>query len=168
MRDHLQQTGHLEGRGYSGHRLLGHSAGNHGTWEGTLTGVVPFRSAARGSLLRQACSSVKPATLVLVCILFVFSCVGCRTLDGKMQRQVGQPRDKLIEEFGPPQRELRLMDGTTALWFQRGPSGKFSFTAGGGYPAGTCREVFYLNRKGIVTSASVHDCVGVCLGRYCW
>jgi len=89
--------------------------------------------------------------LFFVCILFVFSCAGCRTLDGRMQSQVGQPRDKLIEKFGPPDRDMRLMDGRTVLWFQ----------------TGACREIFRLNRKGIVTSASAHDCVGVCLGPYC-
>ena len=93
------------------------------------------------------------SALVSIALLSAVWCLGCRTLDGKMQRQVGQPRDKLIEKFGPPERDIRLMDGRTVLWFQ----------------TGACREIFHLNREGIVTSASsAHDCVGVCLGPYCW
>jgi len=107
---------------------------------------------------------MKPLSVSVVAIGFLFALwyMGCRTFYDKMQRQVGQPRDKLIEEFGPPQRDMRLMDGRTVLWFQplsRGPTD---------YRHETCREIFYLNRKGIVTSASAQGCVGVCLGPYCW
>jgi len=100
--------------------------------------------------------------LVLVWILLIVSCVGCRTLDGKMQHQVGQPRDKLIEEFGPPDREINIGDGRTVVWYQ--PWGRNPAD----YPFGTCLEIFHFNKKGIVTSASAHNCVGVCLGPYCW
>jgi hypothetical protein len=99
---------------------------------------------------------------VSIGLLFAFWCMGCRTLDTKMQHQVGQPRDKLIEEFGPPDREINIGDGRTVVWYQ--PWGRNPTD----YPFGTCLEIFHLNKKGIVTSASAHNCVGVCLGPYCW
>ena len=129
-----------------------HSAPGQRVWMVAFV-IVSTRPLRAYNPCELSMKRAKPLS-VSVCIglLFALWCMGCRTLDGKMQRQVGQPRDKLIEKFGPPERDIRLMDGRTVLWFH----------------TGVCRVIFHLNREGIVTSASAHDCVGVCLGPYCW
>jgi hypothetical protein len=100
---------------------------------------------------------------VLVCILLVVSLAGCNKLNNKLQSWVGQPREKLIKEFGPPAREMRLMDGRTVVWFQP-PSSSDADE----FPVASCRKVFHLDKNGIVTSASAQNCVGICLGPHCW
>jgi hypothetical protein len=99
--------------------------------------------------------------MVLGYILFAVSIADCTRLDNKIQAWVGQPRDKLIKEFGPPTREMRLIDGRTVIWYEPRP------TDPADQPQ-ACREIFHLDSNGIVTSASEQNCVGLCLGPHCW
>jgi len=102
---------------------------------------------------------------VFIGLLSALYCLGCSTLDEKMQARMAEPRDKLIEDFGPPDNEIGLSNGGRSLvWIQPWASGDSK-----GFSAGTCRKVFNLNNEGLVSSASAHGCGwGVCLGRFCW
>ena len=106
---------------------------------------------------------MKPLSVsVRIALLFAVWCTGCRTLDGKIRHQVGDSRDELIEEFGQPDREMRLTDGRTVLWFQPWSHKPTDYTTA------TCLEIFHLDSKGIVTSATTHGCDGFCVGSHCW
>src|SRR5215475_7652686 len=95
------------------------------------------------------------AALVLLVLLG-----GCNTLNDRMQSWIGQPRDKLIDVWGPPDREEKRADGATSLLYlqesARGYAAGNASRISGAYSAGACRMVFNLDGAGIVRSCSYY------------
>jgi hypothetical protein len=66
--------------------------------------------------------------VMAVCLLSAAAC-STSTLGDKMRTWVGQPRDRLVQVWGPPDRETPLGDGGTSLLYVQQSAGGY---AGGG------------------------------------
>jgi hypothetical protein len=116
------------------------------------------QSNSRDSLVRcfQTVHHSRVAKYVLAASL-VFA-AACGTLGDKMRSWVGQPRDKLVRVWGPPDKETPLGDGGTSLLYVQQSAGGYAEGTQNGfsgvYSAGTCRMVFNLDSAGIVRSGS--------------
>ena len=95
-----------------------------------------------------------------VAVLGLLSTAACTTLRDKMRSWVGQPRDKLVQVWGPPDKETALGDGGTGLLYVQQSAGGYAGGNANGfsgvYSAGTCRMIFNLDSAGIVRSWSDH------------
>ena len=98
--------------------------------------------------------------LMAMGLLFAASCSTRQAvpLGDKMQSWVGQPRDTLVQKWGPPDKEAPLQDGGTSLLY--GQQSAVGLGAGNAIfffarsSAGTCRMIFNLDRGGIIRSSS--------------
>jgi hypothetical protein len=96
----------------------------------------------------------------------LLSAAACSTLTlrDKLRTWVGQPRNKLVQAWGPPDRETALGDGGTSLLYVQQSAGGYtlgdSYGVSGGYSEGTCRMIFNLDSAAIVRSGAYYGRCG--------
>lgn len=94
-----------------------------------------------------------------VCLLLALVLLGgCTTLNDRMQTWIGQPRDRLISAYGPPDQETKLNDGGASLVYVQQLAGGSGNSGNYSYSSSTCRMIFTADGRGVVTSCSNYGC----------
>jgi len=98
-------------------------------------------------------------TLLFLSFIWIIGILlaGCRTLDERMTRYVGEHPDELVSYWGPPSEETKLKKGGTPILYVVDnplihPSQHVN-------PAlRICEKIFITDSRGIIQSYSHHNC----------
>jgi len=91
--------------------------------------------------------------MVIIGILFA----GCASLDERMAKYVGQHRDELINNWGPPSEVTKLKKGgTRIIYYEQNPLIHPNQIID---PAlNNCEKIFITDSRGIIKSYSYENC----------